>query len=70
MPELRCPECGNELLPSKLQDAVDSCVCQKCGRNVYSWSKAEVTIKSLSVNNHDFIQDNHRCGQHIERNVR
>jgi ribosomal protein S27E len=45
MPELRCPECGNELLPSKHQDAVDPCVCQKCGRNVYSWSKAEVRIK-------------------------
>ncbi len=45
MPELRCPECGNELLPLKPQDAADPCVCQKCGRNVYSWSKTEVRVK-------------------------
>jgi predicted RNA-binding Zn-ribbon protein involved in translation (DUF1610 family) len=45
MPELRCPECGNELLPSKPQDVADACICQKCGRNVYPWSKTEVSVK-------------------------
>jgi predicted RNA-binding Zn-ribbon protein involved in translation (DUF1610 family) len=45
MPELRCPECGNELLPLKPQDVANACICQKCGRNVYPWSKTEVRIK-------------------------
>jgi predicted RNA-binding Zn-ribbon protein involved in translation (DUF1610 family) len=45
MPELRCPECGNELLPSKPQDVADACVCQRCGRNVYPWSKTQVRVK-------------------------
>ncbi len=45
MPELRCPECGNELLPSKPRDAEDACICQRCGRNVYPWSKTEVNVK-------------------------
>lgn len=45
MPELRCPECGNELLPPSPGEAASACVCQKCGRNVYAWSKTEVSAK-------------------------
>jgi predicted RNA-binding Zn-ribbon protein involved in translation (DUF1610 family) len=45
MPELRCPECGNELLPPMPQYAEDACLCQRCGRNVYPWSKKEVSVK-------------------------
>jgi formylmethanofuran dehydrogenase subunit E len=30
MPELRCPECGNELLPHKPDDLADYCVCTSC----------------------------------------
>ena len=45
MPELRCPECGNELLPSKTKDEADACLCQKCGRKVYAWSTTEMDVK-------------------------
>jgi hypothetical protein len=48
MPELRCPEYGNELLPPRPQQAGGACLCQKCGRNVYAWSKSEVQVKCPS----------------------
>jgi DNA-directed RNA polymerase subunit RPC12/RpoP len=39
MPELRCPECGNELLPPKPEAVGDACICSKCGMEVYVWTK-------------------------------
>ena len=32
MPELSCPECGNELLPRKPDDLGDYWVCSSCNR--------------------------------------
>ena len=45
MPELRCPECGNELLPRKPGDLADYCVCTSCNRKVYTWEKTKVRVK-------------------------
>jgi len=45
MPELRCPECGNELLPRKPGDLADYCVCTSCNRKVYTWEKTKAHVK-------------------------
>ncbi|MDX2434757.1 MAG: hypothetical protein QNK14_09125 [Desulfobacterales bacterium] len=45
MPELRCPECGNELLPRKPDDLADYCVCSSCSRKVYAWETTDVNVK-------------------------
>jgi len=45
MPELRCPECGNELLPREPDDLADYCVCSSCSRKVYAWEKTDVNVK-------------------------
>lgn len=45
MPELRCPECGNELLPSKPEAVGDECICSQCGRKVYVSAETKVKGK-------------------------
>ena len=45
MPELRCPECGNELLPRKPDDLADYCVCSSCSRKVYARETTDVNVK-------------------------
>ncbi len=44
MPELRCPECGKELLPTKTRSGSDACICTACGREVYPGETAEVKV--------------------------
>ena len=45
MPELLCPECGKELLPTSADSRDDYCVCSACGREVYVHSKTKVAVK-------------------------
>ncbi len=45
MPELRCPECGNELLPRKPEDLADYCVCESCNRKVFTWETTTAHVK-------------------------
>ncbi|MFC1826469.1 hypothetical protein ACFLZQ_00855 [Thermodesulfobacteriota bacterium] len=42
MSELRCPECGNELLQRNPDDLADYCVLTYCGRKVYTWGKSRL----------------------------
>jgi DNA-directed RNA polymerase subunit RPC12/RpoP len=46
MPELRCPECGNKLLPGTTTGVGGSpCVCSACGRKVYAGEKITAEVK-------------------------
>ena len=58
MPELRCPECGKELLPAKPGDRADCCVCSACGREVFARLEKKVKVKCA------------QCGQENETTVR
>lgn len=44
MAELRCPECGKELLPPASDSGKSPCICSACGREVYGWSKSKVKV--------------------------
>jgi len=44
MPELRCPECGKELLPGKTGPGGEACICTACGRDVYPGKEARVEV--------------------------
>jgi len=46
MPELRCPECGNKLLPGTTTGVGSGgCVCSACGRKVYAGEKISAEVK-------------------------
>lgn len=46
MPELRCPECGKELLPGTTTGVGSgACVCSSCGRKVYPGVKVAAEVK-------------------------
>lgn len=45
MPELRCPECGKELLPPKPGAGGKYCICTACGREVYASKKVKINVK-------------------------
>lgn len=46
MPELRCPECGKNLLPGNTTGVGSgACVCSACGREVYAGEKVTAKVK-------------------------
>ena len=57
MPELRCPECGKELLRPKDYADGDPCVCAACGREVYpeSTTKEKVQCPSCGKTNESTV---------------
>lgn len=44
MPELRCPECGKELLPTETKSEGEGCLCTACGREVYAGETISVKV--------------------------